>query len=187
MISFLVSFCLFVFFLFACFIELHFFLNTASFPACYDLQSCGFFNELQTPWKSSSSYCLSLLAHRIINAWLNSGPDLQSAPTPWMLDASAPIGGSQLLLACFACLVLGARLVRVSVWWRSCYLCLCVIGLSQQRFQCTMKYVWYCGHFTVCAGLPQFLMCSTFLPPLVAQTLLIFSTQTDFNPNVVCP
>lgn len=185
MISFLVSFCLFVF-SFCMLYRTAFFFNSASFPACYDLQSCGFFNELQTPWKSSSSSCLSLLAHRIINAWLNSGPDLQSAPTPWMLDASAPIGGSQLLLACFACLVLDARLVLVSVWWRSCYLCLCVIGLSQQRFQCTTKYVWYCGHFTVCTGLPQFLMCSTFLPPL-AQTLLIFSTQTDFNPNVVCP
>ena len=45
----------------------------------------------------------------------------------------------------------------------SCSLCICVIGLSQQRSQCTLKYV--CGHFTVCTRLPQYLLCSTvFLP-----------------------
>lgn len=46
-----------------------------------------------------------------------------------------------------------------------CYVIICVIGLSQQRLQCTVKYVWHCGHFTVCTWLPQFLLCSTVLLP----------------------
>lgn len=87
-----------------------------------------FSNWLQTE-KATPPRCLSLLAHRIISAWHNSGPDLQSAPTPWMLDASAPIGGSQLLLACFACFGSwcspGSRVCVVAefVSRYSCYLC----------------------------------------------------------------
>lgn len=67
--------------------------------------------------------------------------------------------------------LLGSRLVLVFcvvvefVSGGSCYLCICVIGLSEQRFQCTVKYVWHCGHFTVCTGLPQYLMCSIVLLP----------------------
>lgn len=77
-------------------------------------------------------------------------------------------------LNCFwlACLLgswcsLGFRVYVVVdfVWRRSCYLCICVIGLSQHRFQCTVNYVWHCGHFTVCTGLPQFLLYSTVFPP----------------------
>lgn len=82
------------------------------------------FSLIMNSMKKPSSYCLSPLAHRIINAWHNSGPDLQSAPTPWMLDASAPIGGSQLLLACLPAWVL------VLAWFS----CLCGGGLCLETF-----------------------------------------------------
>lgn len=111
---------------FSCFVLLvlhglwNYFSLTASFPACSLWPAVlWLLSSTANSMKKPSSRCLSPLDHRIINAWHISGPDLQSAPTPWMLDASAPIGGSQLLLACFACLVLSARLVLVSVWWWS--------------------------------------------------------------------
>lgn len=43
----------------------------------------------------ASSLCALALTASIITAWHDSGPDLQSAPTPWMLDASLPFGGSR--------------------------------------------------------------------------------------------
>lgn len=188
---------------FSCFILLEFVLHvlrnyfslTASFLACSLWPAVSWlFSWIANSMKKPSSSCLSPLAHRIINAWHNSGPDLQSAPTPWMLDASAPIGGSQLLLACFACLGLGARLVLVSVWLWSLspdalviYVCVslasCSRGSSAPWSMCdTVVILLFVQdyHSSYCAVLFS-------LPPFVAQTLLIFSTQTDFNPNVVCP
>lgn len=123
--------CLFVFF--ACFMNLLWLLFSVK-PhhyqhVFYDLRSWDFFNWLQTEKATPPPRRLSLLTHRIISAWHNSGPDLQSAPTPWMLDASAPIRGSQLLLACFACFgswCPPGSCVRVVVEFVprcSCYLC----------------------------------------------------------------
>lgn len=115
-----------------------------------------------------------------------------------MLDASAPIGGSQLLLACFACLGLGARLVLVFVWWwwwwwslspdALVILCVCVnwplaAEVPAHCKVCVTLWSFYCLYRITTVLNVQY--CSTL--PLVAQTLLIFSTQTDFNPNVVGP
>lgn len=180
---------------FACFLNL-FWLLFSFKPhhyqhVFYDLQSWGFF-KLIANWKSRAPRCLSLLVHRIISAWHNSGPDLQSAPTPWMLDASAPIGGSQVLLACFACFGSWCppgsrvRVVAEFVSHCSCYLCfVCGRPLAAE----------VALHCEVCATLWSFYWITTVLnvwyffctPFLLAQTLLILSTQINFNPNVLCP
>lgn len=147
----------------------------------YDLQSWGFFNWLQT--EKPPPRCLSLLAHRIISAWHNSGPDLQSAPTPWMLDASAPIGGSQLLLACFACFGSWCppgsrvRVVAEFVCRRPCYLCfVCDRPLASEAAL----------HCEVCATLWSFYWITTvlnvwyfFLYPLSPGSNLTDTQHTD--------
>lgn len=116
--------------LFSCFLLLDF------FPAClmelfffskkkkYCIISSMFFFIIWWLFPSSKSR-LPHVCHRqpIASSVLDitSGPDLQSAPTPWMLDASAPIRATplpRLLLACFACFAPGARLGLVPVWWR---------------------------------------------------------------------
>lgn len=112
---------------FSCFIWLEFcmiisndFLFICTISGMFSM-TCRFmaFSSMGNSMKNAYSCCMSPLAHHIINAWHDSGPDLQSAPTPWMLVCLAPIGGSQLLLACFACLVVGSFLVLVFVWWWS--------------------------------------------------------------------
>lgn len=66
----------------------------------------------------------------------------------------------RLLLACFACLVPGARLSLVSMCWR----CLCPDALVLFAFTRPLAAeVRYCGHLAVAAGLPQFLYFSFFL------------------------
>lgn len=75
----------------------------------------------------------------------------------------APIGGSQMLLACFACLVLGACPVFVWCWSSEAplYLNVIVIGLPQQR----LHTLWSVCDYLVCATIPQSL-CSAFVLPL---------------------
>lgn len=141
-----------------------------------------FVNSMKKP----SSCCLSLLAHRIINAWHNSGPDLQSAPTPWMLDASLPLEA----LNCFW-LALSAWFL-VLAWFS----CLCGGGVCLQRL---LLFMYMCNwpltaevpvHCEVCVTLWSFyclyktttgLIVQYCSPPRVAQTLLIFSTQIYFK------
>lgn len=74
--------------------------------------------SLIAKWMIKSSFCcLSLLAHRIINAWPYSGPDLQSAPTPWMLDASFPLEAFNCFWLALPAWFVDARLALMCVWW----------------------------------------------------------------------
>lgn len=74
--------------------------------------------SLIAKWMIKSSFCcLSLLAHRIINAWHYSGPDLQSAPTPWMLDASFPLEAFNCFWLALPAWFVDARLALMCVWW----------------------------------------------------------------------
>lgn len=71
-------------------------------------------------------------------------------PECWM--PRLPLEAPRLLLACFACLVPGARLGLVSMWWR----CLCPDALVLFEFtQPLTAEVRYCGHLAVAAGFPQ--------------------------------
>lgn len=127
MICFLVSFCL-IFFP-ACFMELpFFFLDTTLFSACFfnfyfclggflPSVSCRLTDQaivMSVTASPSHHQCLTLILALIFSqlphpeCWM-----------PWFpLGASPP---PRLLLACFACLVPGAGLGLVSMWWR----CLC--------------------------------------------------------------
>lgn len=134
------------------FVRLHHFWHVL-----YDLQSCGFFIDRELHEKAISPvvcHCQPI-ASSMLDMTLALIFSQLPHPECWM--PRSPSGGSQLLLACFACLVSwcspGSRVCVVveCVSGSSCYLCICVIGLSQQRFQCTVEYVWHCGHFnTVC-------------------------------------
>lgn len=66
--------------------------------------------------KTSPPSPLSPLTACIINARHESGPDLQSAPTPWMLDASLPLEAvKRSMLASPACFLMPVWLL--CVWW----------------------------------------------------------------------
>lgn len=144
--------------------------------------------SLIAKWMIKSSFCcLSLLAHRIINAWHYSGPDLQSAPTPWMLDASFPLEAFNCFWLALPAWFVDARLALMCVCgggdgglylWRLSYLCKCATALSQPRLQYTVKYMWHCGYYSVCTNVPQYLLWSSLLlfPPC-GSNLEIFSTQ----------
>lgn len=186
---------------FSCLILLEFVLHalwnyfslTASFgmfsmTCCLAAFSLFFANSMKKP----STCCLSPPAHRIINAWHDSGPDLQSAPTPWMLDASLPLEALNcfwlalpawfLVLAWFSCLCGGGVCLQRLLL----FMCMCNWPLTAEVpvhcEVCVTLWSFYCLYKIATVLIVQY--CS---PPLLAQTLLIFSTQIYFNPNVVCP
>lgn len=94
-------------------------------------------------------------------------------PECWM--PRLPLETPRLLLACFACLVPGARLGLVSMW-RRC-LChdarsFCVHAASRSRG----AILWSFGSCCRITTVPVLFL----FPPFVAQTFLILSTQTEF-------
>ena len=151
-ISFLFLACLWITFL-----SMHHFWHVL-----YDLQSCGVFIDSELHEKAI--FLLSVTAcpsHHQCLTWLWPWSSVSSHT----LNAGclAPSRGSQLLLACFACLVSwcspwfsclcggGGGGVGVCLQKSCCYWCICVIGLSQQRFQ------WLCDTVVIS---PQYLLCS---------------------------
>lgn len=123
------------------------------------------FSLIWNAMKKPSSCCLSPLAHRIIYAWHDSGPDLQSAPTPWMLVASLPLEA----LNCFW--------LALPAWFSGCLpgSCLCVVIEFVSRGSCSPVWltshsrgssaVWWSFYVWYCTRLPQSLLCSTVLLP----------------------
>lgn len=174
---------------FSCFIWLEFcmiisndFLFICTISGMFSM-TCRFmaFSSMGNSMKNAYSCCMSPLAHHIINAWHDSGPDLQSAPTPWMLVASLPLEA----LNCFW-LALPAWL-----WVLSWFLCLCGGGVCLHRlfFSCDLPLAAEVPvNCQVCVTLWSFCTVQSYSvivqycpPSLVAQTLYIQHT------DLVCP
>lgn len=103
-------------FVFACFMELLFcncIISGMFSMTCSHVAFSWIVNSMKKP----SSCCLSPLAHRIISAWHDSGLDLQSAPTPWMLDASLPVEALNCFWLALPAWFLVLAWSSCCVWW----------------------------------------------------------------------
>ncbi len=128
------------------FVFLHVFWSyfslTASFLACslWPAAVLWLFHRSPNSMKKPSSCCLSLLAIASSMLDITLALIFSQLPHPECWMPRLPLEALNCFWLAFACLGLGARLVsRVCVVVEfvsrcSCYLCMCVTGLLQQRF-----------------------------------------------------